>query len=135
MDKPRASFVPSSERANTKEMCPSPLVMKRFTPFRYHLPSASLYVAFSCTACKSEPASGSVNAMAQVSPAHTRGRYLAFCSSLANSLMVSAQSCKPQMFCKPASARLTISAAMMNGVMGKFKPLYFRGREMPFSPA
>ena len=37
LERPRPSLVPSSERARTKEMCPSPLVMNRFTPLRYHV--------------------------------------------------------------------------------------------------
>ncbi len=86
--------------------------MKRLTPFRSHVPFASSQWAFSITACKSLPASGSVRSIAQVSPRDTRGRYLALSSSDANSFSVSAQSCKPQMFSKPASARATISFAI-----------------------
>jgi len=111
-DNPRPSVVPSSERAKTSLMCASPLVIKRFTPFRYHIPSFSLKVAFSCTACKSEPASGSVKSIEQVCPSQTLGRNSRLISSSANSLMVSAQSCKPQILAKPASARETISAAI-----------------------
>lgn len=63
--------------------------MKRLTPFRSHVPFASSQWAFSITACKSLPASGSVRSIAQVSPRDTRGRYLALSSSDANSFSVS----------------------------------------------
>ena len=84
--------MPSSVRASTSDTSPSPLVMKRFTPFSSQVCFSSHQVAFSITAPRSEPASGSVRSMAQVAPAETHGRYLALISSEANSLSVSAQS-------------------------------------------
>ena len=135
IERPRASAVPSSERASTNEMWPSPLVMKRLTPLSSQVCFSSSQWALSITACRSLPASGSVRSIAQVSPRDTRGRYLALISSEANSLRVSAQSCNPQMFSKPASARATISLAMTNSGSGKFKPSYLRGRVRPNSPA
>jgi len=54
-------------------MSESPFVMKRLTPFKRHVPSSSLYVALSITACKSLPASGSVRSIDIVSPAQTLG--------------------------------------------------------------
>ena len=135
IDKPRASVVPSSVRASTSEMSPSPLVMKRLTPLSSHVCRSSDQVAFSITAPRSEPASGSVRSMAQVSPADTRGRNSCLSSSEANSLSVSAQSCRPQMFSKPASARATISLAMTKQTSGKFRPSYLRGSVRPLNPA
>ena len=127
--------MPSSVRANTNEMSPSPLVMKRLQPLRRHVLASSSHDALSITAPRSEPASGSVRSIAHVSPADTRGKNFILISSDANSLMVSAQSCKPQMFSKPASARATISLAIAKHVTGMFKPSYLRGRVMPPRPA
>ena len=135
IDRPRASFVPSSVRANTSEMSPSPLVMKRLQPLRRHTPAASSHDALSITAPRSEPASGSVRSIAQVSPADTRGKKRALISSVANSLMVSAQSCKPQMFSKPVSARATISLAIAKQVTGILRPSKRRGSVIPPRPA
>ena len=109
--------------------------MKRFTPFSSHVCFSSDHVAFSITAPRSEPASGSVRSMAHVAPAETHFRNFSFCSSEANSLSVSAQSCKPQMFSKLASARATISLAITKQISGKFRPSYLRGSVMPLNPA
>src|SRR5450756_3181500 len=98
MLRPRASVVPSSERASTRLSWPQPLVMNRFTPLRRQVPSPA-WVALSCTFCRSLPASGSVSAMLAVtSPLANLGRYAAFISSSANLLTVSAMSCSPKMF-------------------------------------
>ncbi len=40
-DRPRASNVPSSERASTSSTSALPLVMNRFTPYSRHVPAAS----------------------------------------------------------------------------------------------
>ena len=109
--------------------------MKRFTPFRSHVPFCSDHVAFNITAPRSEPASGSVRSIAQVAPAETHGRYFCLSSSEANSLSVSAQSCKPQIFSKPASARATISLVITKQSNGKFRPSYLRGSVRPLRPA
>lgn len=109
--------------------------MKRFTPLSSHVCRSSDHVALSITAPKSEPASGSVRSMAHVAPADTHGRNFCLISSEANSLSVSAQSCKPQIFSKPASARATISLAMTKQTSGKFRPSYLRGSVRPLSPA
>ncbi len=45
-DKPRASEVPSSVRANTKLTSASPFVINRFTPFKNHCFLSASYVAF-----------------------------------------------------------------------------------------
>ena len=73
--------------------------------------------------------------MAHVAPADTHGRNFCLISSSANSFRVSAQSCKPQMFSKPASARATISLAIAKHVTGMFRPSYLRGSVMPLRPA
>ena len=135
IERPRASVVPSSVRASTNDTSPSPFVMNRLTPLSNHVCFSSDHVALSITAPKSEPASGSVRSIAHVAPSHTHLRYFAFCSSVANSLNVSAQSCKPQIFSKLASARATISFAITKHVSGKFKPPKRRGRVNPFKPA
>ena len=134
IDKPRPSLVPSSERPIPDEDYLSPLVMKRFTPFRRQQLLVSSKVAFSITDWRSEPASGSVKSIDMVSPAQIRGMKRLCWSSLPNSYNVSIQSCKDQMFPKPASAA-TISAA--HGVWGdgKFKPPKRRGIVIPFRPA
>ena len=103
--------------------------MKRFTPFRSHVPFCSDHVAFNITAPRSEPASGSVRSIAQVAPAETHGRYFCLSSSEANSLSVSAQSSKP------ASARATISLVITKQSNGKFRPSYLRGSVRPLRPA
>ena len=109
--------------------------MKRLQPLRRHTPAASSHDALSITAPRSEPASGSVRSIAQVSPADTRGKKRCLISSDANSLMVSAQSCKPQIFSKPASARATISLAIAKHVTGMLRPSYLRGSVIPPKPA
>jgi hypothetical protein len=109
--------------------------MKRFTPFRRQQFSFSSKVAFSITDCKSEPASGSVKSIDIVSPAQIRGMKRLCWSSFPNSYNVSIQSCNDQMFPNPASAAATISAHMVYGVIGKFKPPKRRGIVIPFRPA
>ncbi len=91
--------------------------MNRLTPLSRHVP-ASLPsgggAALVITACKSLPASGSVRTIAPVTlPDENIGRYFAFVSGSANSLMVSAMSWSPKIVISPASARLTISMAIL----------------------
>ena len=63
--RPRPSLISGSLRASTSRISPQPLVMNRFTPFKYQLPCSS-WVARSRTACRSLPASGSVSTIAPV---------------------------------------------------------------------
>src|SRR3712207_8592033 len=102
-------------------MSASPLVMKRFTPLSNQQPSFSLYVAFSITDCRSEPASGSVKSIDMVSPWHTRGMKRLCWSVFPNSYNVSMQSCSDHILPKPASAAATISAHIVYGVIGKLR--------------
>ena len=81
----------------------------------------------SITRCRSEPASGSVKSMDIVSPAHTRGIKRERWSSSPNSYKVSMQSCRDQMFSKPASAEAIISLMARVEGYGKFRPPKRRG--------
>ena len=104
---PRCGPAPAAPRAQ-------PLVMKRLTPLRRHVSVASSWMARSWTLPRSLPASGSVRTMAPVtSPEENLGRYLSLSASSAKAWMVSAMSCRPKRFIRLASARLTISMAMV----------------------
>ncbi len=86
--------------------------MKRLTPWRNQWPSAS-WNARSLTACRSEPASGSVSTIAPVTlPFAKAGRYFCLISSEAKALIVSAMPWRPKMFISEASARERISLAI-----------------------
>ncbi|MBA7715111.1 hypothetical protein ES703_124151 [subsurface metagenome] len=109
---PSPPLLSGSLRANTSSTSPQPLVMNRFTPCRNQLPLSSSN-ARSFTACKSEPASGSVNAIAPVTrPEEKSRKYFCFISSDANVLIVSAIPCRPNIFISAASARERISIAI-----------------------
>ncbi len=96
IDRPRASVEPSSLRAITTETSARPLVMKRFTPLRCHLPVASSSVARVATAPRSEPASASVRTIApEISPREKRGRTRALVSGSAYSSISDAISWRP----------------------------------------
>ena len=109
---PSPPLLSGSLRASTRRTSPQPFVIKRFTPCKNQLP-LSFWNARSLTDCKSEPASGSVSAIAPVTlPAAKSCRYFCFISSVAKALIVSAIPCRPNMFISEASPRETISIAI-----------------------
>ena len=110
IERPRASVEPSSLRARTTETSARPLVMKRFTPLRRHLPVASSSVALVATAPRSEPASASVRTMApEASPRANSRQDAALGLGVAVFLDQEAISCSPKTVIRPLSALATIS--------------------------